>query len=227
MSAFFNLEAQALAYYRDLEAAYEALVVTAPPADAPVMAWVDFVEDSAYDYDNEGEKLEGTVYKVSLAPYKVTYTTDAGAKSPVQSEIAVAPAFAGMTTVFFAQSKYPTLAAAQTAVKAMFKTVDIAIDETFSSEKNLVSFLWLPCLVALGASSIVANACDLAASGHNTICQQWFTCHPLQPLYQTVWRLSIFPCHSPCMSQVHYYSQAAQTGHCLPDISLAGPSMLT
>lgn len=142
MAAFFNLEAKALEFYAQVEAEYEKLVTPAGP-NSPVMAWVDHTPMNSFYTDADGNMLEGQVYRISFAPYKVALTSDCGANALDQSAIVEEPAFALGDDIYFAESSYPTLMAAQAAMKDVLKGVDILIDESFTFGNNLVRHSYL------------------------------------------------------------------------------------
>ena len=82
LSAFFNMEAKALESYQSIAASYVAVATGADPAEgAPTVAWIDAHANgsSTVIVKEDGTPIgDGKALKISLAPYKVALTRDAG-----------------------------------------------------------------------------------------------------------------------------------------------------
>jgi hypothetical protein len=135
LSAFFNAEKEALAYYKNVSDSYEVKSAPAADAAAPTVAWLTTHEDAtmSFLFSADGKPLgPGIAAVLSFARYKTLLTEDAGGAVGSKAATLKAPAaFASNDDVVFAQSEFGTKAKTVAALQEALKGVNVLIDETY------------------------------------------------------------------------------------------------
>eukprot|EP00271_Cylindrocystis_brebissonii_P015675 TRINITY_DN38642_c0_g1_i1.p1 TRINITY_DN38642_c0_g1~~TRINITY_DN38642_c0_g1_i1.p1 ORF type:complete len:538 (-),score=79.70 TRINITY_DN38642_c0_g1_i1:529-2079(-) len=143
LALFFNLEVHALAVYDTIAANYQCQngSNTFTAADAPVVAWINFAYYGNLTAALEDYKTQGN-WTVSLADYKTQLVADAGGMNLDTSIGGNVFTTSAARTVSFS----PSIDMEYRSFKALLKTIDIVIDETFAYDPpayNMSTFLTL------------------------------------------------------------------------------------
>ena len=166
LSTFFNAEAKAILYYKEVEESYrDAAGGVESAEDAPAVVWLDAHANGSESsiMTEDGLPLgEGPAIRLSFARYKVLLTRDAGGMIISQAgALNGTGSYPEGDDVIFAASEYPTEEEMFTDLHASLEGVDVLIDESFLFTTSVRRKDWLRCRYVLqydAESNILAAA---------------------------------------------------------------------